>query len=65
MIQIKRFIDKVSYIESKQGKDVLLSLADARQLRDELAKLLADLYTAKETSTPEIIQVEISGGTFK
>ena len=65
MIQIKRFFDKVSYIENKGGKDVTLPLSEARQLRDELAKLLADLYTLKEKSTPEVIQVELSGGSFK
>lgn len=65
MIQIKRFFDKVSYIENKGGKDVAIPLSEARQLRDELAKLLADLYTLKEKSTPEVIQVELSGGSFK
>jgi hypothetical protein len=68
MLQIKRFIDKVAVAESKQTKDLVLPMADARGLRDEISKLLSDLYgmtleqsTAKEN---EIIQVEIKGSSF-
>ena len=45
MIQIKRFIDRVATMEGKQGRDVILPLADARALRDEIAKLVLDRYT--------------------
>ena len=68
MLQIKRFIDKVAVAESKQTKDLVLPMSDARGLRDEISKLLSDLYdmsleqnTAKEN---EIIEVEIKGGSF-
>jgi hypothetical protein len=40
MIHIKRFIDKMSLVESKQSKDVVLPISDARGLRDEVTKLL-------------------------
>ena len=65
MIQIKRFIEKVSLIESRQGKDVVIPLSDARGLRDELAKLLADHYEMRRDSPDEVIQVQVTGGTFK
>lgn len=67
MIHIKRFIDKVSIIESKQGKDVVIPVSDARGLRDEISKLLSDLYELKkeEGNKQEIIEVEIKGGSFK
>jgi len=66
MIHIKRFIDKVSYIENKQGKDVVIPVAEARGLRDELAKLLVDRYTNTEEkkNIPDVIEVEIIGGKF-
>jgi hypothetical protein len=65
MIHIKRFIDKVSYTESKQSKDLILPMTDARGLRDELAKLLADLASAdKPAPAEEIIDVKIVGGKF-
>lgn len=67
MIHIKKFIDKISYIEGKQGKDVVLPMADARGLRDELVKLLADNYDLKQEQTfiEPVFQVEVKGGTFK
>ena len=67
MIHIKRFIDRVSNLESKQSRDLIMPATDARGLRDELAKLLADLNEAKEaktTNSPNIIEVEIVGGKF-
>jgi len=66
MIHIKRFVDKVSYMEARQGKDVVIPLSEARGLRDELSKLLADNYEFlqnKSTIEP-IYQVEINGGKF-
>jgi hypothetical protein len=66
MIHIKRFIDRVANIESRQGKDVVIPLSDARGLRDELAKLLVDHYESTEgkKNTSEVIQVELVGGKF-
>ena len=65
MIQIKKFIDKVSYVETRQGKDVVIPMSDARGLRDELAKLLADQLESMKDAPEEIIQISVSGGTFK
>ena len=66
MIHIKRFIDKVSIMENKQGKDVVIPIGEARGLRDELSKLIVDNYELLQTkSTVEpILQVEINGGRF-
>lgn len=56
-------------VETRTSKDVVLPIADARGLRDEVAKLLADLYELSSTKAvskqDEVIQVEIRGGTFK
>lgn len=69
MIQIKRFIDKVSIIESKQSRDVVLPIAEARGLRDEIAKLLSDLYEfsnkQNEEKNNDVINVQVKGGAFK
>ena len=65
MIQIKRFIDRVATIESRQGRDVIIPLSDARILRDELAKLLIDMHGTKKDSPEEVIQIQMTGGTFK
>lgn len=67
MIHIKRFIDKISAMESKQNKDVVIPMQEARGLRDELAKLLADLYqkNLEQEKKEDVIKVEITGGSFK
>lgn len=69
MLQIKRFIDKVAVAESKQTKDLVLPMSDARGLRDEISKLLTDLYEMSEAQSKEketeIVQIEITGGSFK
>jgi hypothetical protein len=66
MIHIKRFIDKVSIMETKQGKDVVIPIGEARGLRDELSKLLVDNYELlqNKVSVEPVFQVEINGGRF-
>ena len=68
MLHIKRFIDKMAVAEAKQTKDLVLPMADARGLRDELSKLLSDLYEMSEgqnnSKESEILQIEIKGGSF-
>lgn len=66
MIHIKRFIDRVASAEGRTGKDVVIPVAEARGLRDELSKLLADLYdeTESKKGDTEVIQIELTGGKF-
>lgn len=67
MINIKRFFDKVSIMESKQSKDLVIPMSEARVLRDEIAKVLADAYETKkeEKESEEVVKIEIKGGSFK
>lgn len=67
MIHIKQFINKVSIVEGKQGRDLVMTISDARGLRDELSRLLADLHeqSTTEQKSEDTIRVEIKGGTFK
>lgn len=67
MIHIKRFMDKVSHLESTKTKDAVIPITEARGLRDEIAKLLADLHDLndKDKKKEEVIKVEIKGGSFK
>lgn len=68
MLHIKRFIDKVAVAEAKQTKDLVLPLSDARGLRDELSKLLSDLYEFSQNrdniKDSDIVEIEIKGGSF-
>jgi hypothetical protein len=67
-MHINRFLDKMAVVESKQNKDVVLPISDARGLRDDIARLLAELHelnTKATSNAPDLIQLEIKGGTFK
>lgn len=66
-LHIKKFMDKMSLTEGKQSKDVVLSITDARGLRDDITKLLSDLYELNKLKDKDngTIQIEIKGGTFK
>ena len=68
-MHINRFLDKMAVMESKQNKDVVLPISDARGLRDDITRLLSELFELtqqKNTDTSgEITQIEIKGGTFK
>ena len=58
-------MDKMSVVESKMNKDVVLSIVDARGLRDDITRLLADLHEmSSNNDTSEIISVQIKGGSF-
>jgi hypothetical protein len=63
MIQIKRFIDRVSAQEGRAGRDVVVPIADARLLRDEIAYLLADRVEELEKNPP-VTEVVIKGGKW-
>jgi hypothetical protein len=65
MINIKRFIDRVASVDSRQGKDVVIPLSEARGLRDELTKLLIDKAEELKNKPEEVIQLQVTGGSFK
>lgn len=65
LINIKKYIDKVSMIESRNGREVVLSIIEARSLRDEFSKLLLDLHALKKDTRQESdIKIEFIGGKW-
>lgn len=62
MINIKRFVDRVSALENRPGKDLVMPSQEARALRDEIVKLLAD--RAGQRSVSSVVQIDVSGGKF-
>jgi hypothetical protein len=65
-IHIKRFLEKMTAMESKQNKDLVLPIAEARGLRDDIIKLLLDQTTTEQPDLNVKPQpVVISGGNFK
>jgi len=65
MLHIKKFFDKLTAIEGRQSKDIVLPIADARGLRDDISKLLMDLRKEDSLKEKEVVQIQIKGGTFK
>jgi hypothetical protein len=66
MLHIKDFVNKVSLGESKASTNVVLTIDNARGLRDDLVMLLADLHELKkEKEKNETIDVQVKGGQFK
>lgn len=61
MVHIKKFIDRVSLLDSQTSRSLILSANDARMLRDELAKLLADIAVQKTESE---VNVNVIGGKW-
>mgnify|MGYP000172785005 CR=1 FL=1 len=64
MVNIKRFIDRVSSMDQNPGKSLVLPIDEARQLRDEIVKLLADKLNDRINAPQDIIKIEVTGGNF-
>ena len=66
MMHIDRFMNKMTVADSKQNKDLVLPMTDARGLRDDIARLLLDLHELSNNKNQnEVIQIEVKGGSFK
>jgi hypothetical protein len=61
MSQIKKLMDRITLAESRNSKDVVLTLIDARMLRDEILTMLLD---KKQDTTDEVVEVVVKGGKF-
>ena len=49
MIHINRFIDKIKFFESKNSKDFIIPLSEAKDLHSDITKLLLALHTISVT----------------
>jgi hypothetical protein len=64
MVNIKRYLDRVSAMDSNPGKNVVIPIQEARALRDEIVKLLADKLSERSNLPQETIEVQLGGGKF-
>lgn len=62
MNQIKKFIDRIQMAEARNTREVIMPLQEAKELRDELTKILLDQRTNKSEDTIEVV---MRGGSFK
>ena len=66
-LHINKFVDLIKAQESRGGRDITMSLKDAKDLHSDITKLLLVVETLREpqeSQKEEVIKVEITGGTF-
>jgi hypothetical protein len=65
-LHINKFVDLIKAQESRGGRDVIMSLKDAKDLHADITKLLLVLEKLREDQSKdnEIVKVELTGGTF-
>jgi hypothetical protein len=65
-LHINRFIDLIKAQESRGGRDITMSLRDAKDLHADITKLLLVLESLRQPvqAQEEVIKVELTGGTF-
>ena len=65
-LHINRFIDRVRSAEHRGQRDFVMTMAEARDLQADLAKVLLALHVGAQASSPPTTTdtVEIDGGAF-
>ena len=67
-LHINRFIDRVRAAESRQQREVTMTLTEARDLLADITRLLLKLETKQESAAnelPQVTEIQVSGGTFR
>jgi hypothetical protein len=62
MSNIKKFIDKIATMEGRSAKEIILTMNDAKLLRDEITKLLLDQRDMPQNS--DTIEVVVRGNKW-
>ena len=66
-LHINRFIDRIKAAESRQQRDIILSIVEARDLHADITKLLLVLQALQEpadNTNTDVITVSMDGGNF-
>lgn len=63
-LHIHRFIDTIKAAESRGQRDITLTLREAKDLHNDITKLLLNLQDKSQASNSNIT-IEMSGGSFK
>jgi hypothetical protein len=67
-LHLQKFIERVRGHEARGVKDFVMPMVDAKGMAADLAELLLELRLSKQPKTTvkeEVIEVAITGGTFK
>ena len=65
-LYIQKFVDQLTYMESRGQKEFKCSIQDAKRLHADITKLLVDLEALRQgaTSNAEVVSLELDGGSF-
>lgn len=66
-IHISRFVDKLRAAESRQARDVIMTVHEARDLHNDITKLLLvleELRSQTPAATESVVNIEVEGGRF-
>jgi hypothetical protein len=67
-LHINRFIDRVQGQDARGGRDLVLTMAEAKDLLADITRLLLDLETVRRSTvdnhSQETITVKIDGGSY-
>jgi hypothetical protein len=67
MLHINRFLDRLQQCESRRQRDIVLTLAEARDLHTDITKLLLameDLRERQNAAATGITEIQVEGGSF-
>jgi len=68
-IHLQKFVDRVRGFEARGAREFTMSIQDAKDLHADITRMLIDLQTLRENAAaksqePEVITVQMDGGTF-
>jgi len=66
-LHINRFVDSIKAHESRNQRDFVMTMRDAKDLHADITKLLLTLETmrAPAAAKNEAVSIELDGGSFK
>jgi hypothetical protein len=67
-LHINRFIDRVQGQDARGGRDLVMSMVEAKDLLADITRLLLELETVRRavvnTNSEETITIKMDGGSF-
>jgi hypothetical protein len=67
-LHLQKFVDRVRGLEARGGRDLVMSITEAKDLHADITRLLIDLQQLRETvaadRVEETITIKMDGGSF-
>jgi hypothetical protein len=67
-LHLHKFVDRVRGLEARGGRDLVMSITEAKDLHADITRLLIDLQQLRETAATnqveETITIKMDGGSF-